>query len=220
MFSGFNESTNEYLMGIRFNNNKEWFHEHKDMYRENVHEPICELADEIFAKMQDMDKNFTEIPKVSRANRDIRFSKNKNPYKECKWFFLRGDGKPDIIYSRPTYFFEMSPDWWRYGLFYAPTPTGMQLYRKRIENKPAEFKKIKKVYEKQNIFELEGDNYKRLFNKDIDKDIIDWYQKKYLGFTSWHDYSEEIFYQSTLSDLVFEGFKAIYPIYKYLDSIE
>ena len=114
----------------------------------------------------------------------------------------------------------MSPDWWRYGLFYAPTPTGMQLYRKRIEDKPAEFKKIKKVYEKQSIFELEGDNYKRLFNKDIDKDIIDWYQKKYLGFTSWHDYSEEVFYQSKLTDLVFEGFKTIYPIYKYLDSIE
>ena len=219
-FTGFNELTNEYLMGIRFNNNKEWFQAHKDMYRQNVHEPICALADDLFAKMRDMDKNFMEIPKISRANRDIRFSKNKNPYKECKWFFFRADGKPDIVYARPTYFFEMSPDWWRYGLFYAPTPTGMKNYRKRIDANPAEFKKIKKIIDKQDVFKLDGEDYKRLFNKDTDKDILSWYQKKYLEITSWHDYSENIFYEDGLTDLVFEGFKLLYPVYKYLDSIE
>lgn len=220
MFGSFNELTNEYLMGIRFNNHKEWFQEHREMYRENVHEPMVALADEIYLRIQKMDKNFMEIPKISRANRDIRFSKNKAPYKECKWFFLRGDGKPDIVYPRPTYFFEISPDWWRYGLFYAPSPSGMQAYRKRIDANPAQLKDIIKIYNKQDIFELEGDNYKRLFNKNIDPDIVDWYQKKYLGFTSWHDYSENIFYSDKLADLVFDGFKILYPIYRFLDSIE
>lgn len=219
MFTGFNELTNEYLVGIRFNNNKEWFGEHRDMYRTNVHEPMVELADEVFLRMQKMDTGFMEIPKVSRANRDIRFSKNKAPYKECKWFFLRGDGKPDMVYSRPTYFFEISPDWWRYGLFYSPGPSGMQAFRKRADANPAELKKIIKIYEKQGVFELEGENYKRIFNKDTDAGLIDWYQKKYIGFMSMHDYSEDAFYSDKLPDIVFDGFKAVYPIYKYLDSI-
>lgn len=216
----FNELTNEYLMGIRFNNNKEWFQEHREMYRQNVHEPMAELADEIFMRMRKMDKDFAEKPKISRANRDIRFSKNKAPYKECKWFFLRGDGKPDIVYPKPTYFFDISPDWWRYGFFYAPTPSGMQAYRKKIDANPAQFKKIISQYEKQDIFKIEGENYKRIFNKETPPEFLSWYQKKYLEFTSWHDYSEDVFYSDKLADLVFDGFKKIYPIYKFFESIK
>jgi uncharacterized protein (DUF2461 family) len=63
------------------------------------------FADEIYMRMCDLDNDFSELPKISRANRDIRFSKNKNPYKESKWFFLRGDGSPHLTYSKPTYFF-------------------------------------------------------------------------------------------------------------------
>ena len=219
MFSGFNEETNEYLIGIRFNNNKEWFGEHREMYRQNVHEPIKALADEVFLKMSEMDSHFMEIPKISRPNRDIRFSKNKSPYKECKWFFLRGDGRPDITYPRPTYFFEMSPDWWRYGFFFAPPPSGMQAYRKRIEADPLGLKKVIDIYNSQDIFEFSGENYKRLFNKDIEEPILDWYQKKYIQFISMHDYSEEVFYRPELSELVFDGFKTLYPIYKYFEDL-
>lgn len=219
MFTGFNELTNEYLMGIRFNNNKEWFNEHKEMYRKNVHEPISELADDLYVKMHEMDENFVETPKISRANRDIRFSKNKAPYKECKWFFLRGDGKPDITYPRPSFFFEMSPDWWRYGLFYSPGPSGMAAYRKKADADPARLKSMTELCKKQKIFNIEGENYKRLFNKDVDKALLDWYQKKYLCLVSLHDYSNTVFYKPELADLVFKGFKAVYPLYLYLDSI-
>ncbi len=219
MFDGFNELTNEFLVGIRFNNNKEWFGEHKEMYRQNVHMPISELAEDIYSRMHKAYPDFEERPKISRVNRDIRFSKNKNPYKECKWFFLRADGKPDIVYSRPTFFFEMSPDWWRYGFFFAPNPAGMQAYRKRIDAHPAEMKKIIDIYNSQNVFEMSGENYKRIFNKELGPCLTDWYQKKYLDFVSMHGYSEKIFYKAALADKIFNDFKTVYPIYEYFDSI-
>lgn len=212
----FNQLTNEYLIGIRFNNYKNWFHEHKAMYDENVHKPMVMLANEIYDKMHSMDENFLEIPKISRANRDIRFSKNKNPYKECKWFFLRGDGKPDITYPKPTYFFEISPDWWRYGLFFCPKPEGMKLFRDKIDANRAGFITMAEYAEGLDKFVFEGEEYKRLFNKENSAEINKWYQKKWLQFVCWKDYSQQEFYSDKLADIVFEDFKTLYPIYKYL----
>ena len=93
-FRGFTEQTNDFLVGIKFNNNKEWFNANKLMYTENVHKPMVALANEVYEKMHEYKKNFYEKPKISRINRDIRFSNNKSPYKISKWFFLRGDGSP------------------------------------------------------------------------------------------------------------------------------
>lgn len=212
----FTDLTNEYLIGIRFNNYKSWFHEHKAMYDENVHKPMVALANAVYEKMHEMDSDFVEIPKISRANRDIRFSKNKNPYKECKWFFLRADGKPDIVYPKPTYFFEISPDWWRYGLFFYTRPEGMKIYRTKIDADLAGFNTVAEYAKTLDKFDFTGEEYKRLFNKNYPSNVNEWYQKKWLEFTCWGDYSQPEFYSENLADIVFEGFKELYPVYKYL----
>ena len=170
-FRGFTEQTNDFLVGIKFNNNKEWFNANKLMYTENVHKPIVALANEVYEKMHEYKKNFNEKPKISRINRDIRFSNNKSPYKISKWFFLRGDGSPHIRYEKPTYFFEMSGDWWRYGLFYAPTPTGMEKYRNKISADLPAFERLVNKYDKNKKFELYGEMYKRILNKELSYNI-------------------------------------------------
>lgn len=216
MLNKFTEQTNEYFVGITFNNCKEWFHAHRDMYRAYVHEPISELADEVYFKMHQMDKSFEELPKISRANRDIRFSKNKNPYKESKWFFLRGDGKPDLCYSKPTYFFEAGAEWWRYGLFFAPKPSHMAVYRKKIEAEEARFKRIVTRLEKSAFFAIDGDSYKREFKNNLAPELNSWYQRKNFELTRYEDYSNSEFYGDNLPDIVFEGFKELYEMYKFL----
>ncbi len=219
MLNKFNEQTNDYLIGIRLNNYREWFHSHRDMYRLNVHEPMVELADEVFQLMHKMDKGFMETPKISRANRDIRFSKNKNPYKECKWFFLRSDGKPDLTYPKPTYFFEISPDWWRYGLFYYPKPTDMALYRKKLEAEAPRFERIVKKLERDKLFAATGDSYKRQFKHQLPDSLNEWYQYKGFDLIHWEEYSNTDFYGDNLASIVFEGFKKLYDMYKFLNEI-
>jgi uncharacterized protein (DUF2461 family) len=178
------------------------------------------LADEVFAKMNDMDSDFREIPKISRANRDIRFSKNKNPYKESKWFFLRGDGSPHIVYSKPTYFFEVTPECWRYGFFYSPGPSGMAEYRKKIEADTAGFKRLIKEVEKDDFFITEDWDYKRIFNPSLDEHIRKWHQKKGVEFIHYADYTDMTVYSDTLPDVVFRSFKRLYPLYKFFNSIK
>lgn len=215
-FKGFNEYTNEYLIGIKFNNNKPWFQAHKDMYADNVHNPTVALANELYLRMVDMDSEFTEKPKVSRANRDIRFSKNKAPYKVCKWFFLKNEfTRGSMPHNAPGYFFEMSSDWWRYGLFYGDNPQEMEKFRAKIAADTAKCERMLKIAD-ESRFELQGEDYKRIFNKDLTPDINRWAQKKWITYVRYEDFDNMDFYSPKLVDIVFEGFKEIYEVYKYL----
>lgn len=218
-FRRFTEQTNDFLVGIKFNNNKEWFNANKLMYTENVHKPMVALANEVYEKMHEYKKNFYEKPKISRINRDIRFSNNKSPYKISKWFFLRGDGSPHIRYEKPTYFFEISGDWWRYGLFYAPTPTGTEKYRKRIAADLPAFERLVNKYDKNKNFELCGEMYKRIFNKDLSDKINNWANRKEIEPVHCEDYSNLDFYSDELVNIIYKGFKELYPLYEYLNTI-
>lgn len=218
-FKGFNEKTNDYLIGIRFNNNKEFFHANKESYKENVHEPMVLLANYCYEFMHKLDSDFKELPKVSRANRDIRFSKNKNPYKECKWFFLRGDGKPDLIYPKPTYFFEISPDWYRYGFFFAPNPKGMEQYRKKADADIAAFETMIDSVNKIKGFKLYGEDYKRKFSKNMNDKLSLWYNKKYIEIMKYGDYTDTDIYSDKIAKKVCQDFKKLYLAYKFFNTI-
>ena len=215
-FNGFNEYTNEYLVGIKFNNNKPWFQAHKDMYTENVHNPTVAFANELWLKINEFDPEFTDKPRVSRANRDIRFSKNKAPYKVCKWFFFKNEFvKGSIPHTAPGFFFEMSAEWWRYGLFFGDNPQVMANLRAKINADISQCRRIIDIGNKSR-FTLEGEDYKRIFNKDLPADVNTFAQKKWITYVKYEDYDNLTFYSPELVDTVFNGFKEIYQVYKYL----
>ena len=47
MFTGFTPETIDFLWGIRMNNNREWFQEHKKQYVDTLYEPMKALAKEL-----------------------------------------------------------------------------------------------------------------------------------------------------------------------------
>ena len=55
MFTGFTPETIDFLWGIRMNNNRDWFLEHKKQYVSTLYEPMKALGKDLFAP-------FTEIP--------------------------------------------------------------------------------------------------------------------------------------------------------------
>ena len=50
MFQGFSQATNDFLWGIRFNNERPWFEAHKQTYLDNVQTPMRQLAQEVYEK--------------------------------------------------------------------------------------------------------------------------------------------------------------------------
>jgi len=215
-FEGFSSETTEILMGIRMNNTKEWYNAHKDAYIAHVRGPMLALAEACAASLRAKDERFTPRPKVSRALRDTRFTANKEPIKECSWFFLRNDASPGIQHDEPTFFFEVSPDWWRMGLGYWPMKAAdMAKYRAKINAAPA--LAVRLVQEACDCgFTLEDELYKKkMHDGSQSPEAQRLLQMKSVTFIQYGEHDAEMCSPAIL-DKVSAGFSALYPMYAFL----
>lgn len=97
-FNGFSEKTIEFFAQLTVNNDKGWFDKHKEDYISAVLEPSQSFISEMIPKIKTISETLNGIPKsgksISRANRDIRFSKDKSPYKAgVDLWFWEGEQK-------------------------------------------------------------------------------------------------------------------------------
>ena len=76
-------STIQFLKALKKNNNREWFQENKAKY-EQAKMDYLQFVEKVLNGIQAFDPSLSHMePKkcVFRINRDVRFSKNKEPYK-------------------------------------------------------------------------------------------------------------------------------------------
>jgi len=76
MFSGFGEHAVEFFDGIAEDNSKAYWTDHQHIYQSDVREPMEALLAELAGEFAEFGK-----VKVFRPYRDVRFSKDKTPYK-------------------------------------------------------------------------------------------------------------------------------------------
>ena len=115
MFQGFYEETVEFLWGIRMNNDRAWYAEHKQECARYLTGPMNELArevhDEFAVRYPQLDLNVH----MSRIYRDARRNYGKGPFKDYLWFTLY-DAKHERWYGIPAFWFEIGADSWSYGV--------------------------------------------------------------------------------------------------------
>lgn len=100
------KSTLTFLKKLAKNNDRDWFKEHKPVY-EAARENVAEFADALLERLRETDVLETENGKKSlyRIYRDVRFSKNKDPYKTNFAGGFTRDGK----LRRGGYYFHICP---------------------------------------------------------------------------------------------------------------
>lgn len=156
MFTGFTPETIDFLWGIRMNNNREWFLEHKKQYVDTLYQPMKELGQELF---QPFLERSGDILKVSRIYRDARLH-HPEPYKESLWICIRRD--VEWWAENPCLFFEIRPEGVSYGFsVWKPKSSAMEAFRRRLAAKPREFPEILKKVQKGVGMELTAVCYKR-----------------------------------------------------------
>lgn len=102
------KKTLAFLSKIKKNNNTEWMKSHKEEYLE-ARKEFEILVQEVIVRLSQWDEKFQYLePKncIFRFNRDIRFSDNKNPYKENFAAFFAAGGKKSYL---PGYYVSISP---------------------------------------------------------------------------------------------------------------
>ena len=87
----------EFFIDLTLNNNKTWFDENRKRYEKLVKLPLRSFVEELIREVSKVDGRFASLSAsdcLFRINRDIRFSKDKTPYKiHCSAALQLGDSK-------------------------------------------------------------------------------------------------------------------------------
>ncbi len=86
-----------FLRGLRRNNDRAWFEAHRDAYTRDILEPLRAVAGELDVRFAKLAPEYEANAKRSlfRIHRDVRFSKDKSPYKThaALWVYHRAPGR-------------------------------------------------------------------------------------------------------------------------------
>ncbi|MBZ0178872.1 MAG: DUF2461 domain-containing protein, partial [Melioribacteraceae bacterium] len=107
----FVRTAESFLKKLKANNDKDWFENHRDEFNNSVLAPAQELVFEIGMELQSIRPGIVAIPKIDksifRLHRDVRFSKDKRPYKtNIGLLFWEGPGKK---MERSSFYFHVEP---------------------------------------------------------------------------------------------------------------
>lgn len=140
MFQGYDQQTVDFLWGIRFNNDRSWFQEHKEQYQTHLLAPTRALGEQLYDGLHAMLPHEPLILKVSRIYRDARLH-HPDPYKESLWLCIRQD--VEWWAENPCLFFEIRPEGVSYGFtLWHPRTAAMEEFRKYISAYPDEFLRL------------------------------------------------------------------------------
>jgi uncharacterized protein (TIGR02453 family) len=109
-FSQFPDETLQFLAGIAFENSKDWFEANRGLYEKGYVEPARSFVETMGPRLKKLSPDVRYEPKVNgsiaRVNRDVRFSKDKSPYKDhLDIWFWHGDKKG---WDRPGFYLRIT----------------------------------------------------------------------------------------------------------------
>lgn len=211
------DKTTSFLSELSQNNNRDWFQSQKEKYVES-HNEMISFAESLMDAMKSHDQivDMTGKKSLFRIYRDVRFAKDKSPYKS-HW---AGSIKRDTLHLRGGYFYRVEVDKAYIACgFWAPNPKDMKLIRSHIAAEDAPLRKILKSKNFVNTFgQLEGDQVKTApkgFNKD--HPAIDLLRHKQLIVSKVYSAAE--MKKKGFTKMMSNDFQQIRPFFDYMSDI-
>ena len=101
----------QFFEELKLNNNRDWFLANKARYEHDAKEPFMALIEKIVEALKPNEPDLALVPikqMLFRINKDIRFSKDKLPYKEHLAASISRYGTKDKIY--PGHYLQISSE--------------------------------------------------------------------------------------------------------------
>ena len=207
------KNTISFLKELKLNNNRDWFSENKDKFK-SIQNDVKIFAQEVKDSLSVSDD--IEKLKIFRIYRDLRFSKDKTPFKKnIGMAFHRA--KPEL---RGGYYLEISADESFIAVgFWNPNKEDLHRIRKEIEIDGQEFKSIINQKKIKDVWgEIQGEEVKTSPKGfDRDHEHIDMIKKKQFIFIKKlkeKDILDENFQMELLSCYI-----SIRPFFDYMSEI-
>ena len=210
----FEKSSLKYLKDLQNNNNREWFTENKDKFKEAQNN-----AKELFAAIRERLEAHDDIDKFKlfRIYRDVRFSKDKTPYQT----HFAGSFSRLGNHLRGGYYLRIRPgESFLAGGFWQPEKDDILRIRKEIEMDASEMRDIlhDENFKKHFQARFEGEELKsapRGFDKNHpDIDLI---RKK--GFIAVRNFTDAEVLNANFIDELDESYQALRPFFDYMSNV-
>ncbi|MBK8465114.1 MAG: DUF2461 domain-containing protein [Chloracidobacterium sp.] len=211
------KETLDFLKKLSKNNNREWFQANKRSF-DAAQDNMTAFAGFLIGEIGKLDNSVASIdPKscVFRIYRDVRFSKDKSPYKTNLGAYISPGGRKSM---QPGYYFHLEPGKsFVAGGKHIPDGSETLKIRNAIAKNTAEFLKIVKKKSFLDTFgELHGDALKSAPKGfDADHKAIEYLKlKEFMAFTEFKS-------DKTLTDALFpknlvKMMKEMYPLITFL----
>lgn len=209
----------DFLKDVIHNNNREWFQDNKIRYDE-TREEMIDFAAAVLKELAKTDKGVIDLdPKkaVQRIYRDIRFSKDKTPYKNHFGIaFASKTSKPDAS----GYYIHITPGGsFAGGGYWQPQPEHIKAIRQEIDYNAEEFKGI---VDDKGFIRLFGDmrkgNSLKTVPKGYDATHPDIGILKLKDFIGMHNFTDAALLKKDSYKEVADTLAKIYPLNVFLDN--
>lgn len=211
------KSTLKFLKDLKANNNRDWFMANKQVY-EAAHADALQLIDKLIAAAGKFDEGIKGLdPKkcIMRIYRDIRFSKDKTPYKTNFGIWLSAKGKNA---DYPGYYLHIQPgNSFIAGGYWMPPPDHLKAIRQEIDYNQEEFQGILKERNFKKYFDgIDSEEKLSTTPKGYAKDhpAIEFLKMK--SFTVSSFLEDKQLTDQELVDHIAKAWKALMPVNRFL----
>lgn len=219
MFSHFEPSILAFLRDLKANNNREWFNAHKQDYEDKVRGPALAFIEAMEPWIRMVSPHYEASAKkiggsLMRVYKDVRFSKNKSPFKTNVGIQFRHEVGKDV--HAPGFYLHIEPDEIFLGVgTWHPQPDALKAIREYIVAKPGPYQDAIEHQPFTEYFELSGDSLKRPpKGYPADHALINEIKRK--DFIALCPLSEAELYQDGLCQLIASRFGRAQPLQKFL----
>ena len=209
-----------FFKALAKNNNREWFNEHKSDYQQSVVQPMCQFIEAMAPRLKRLSPHFIADPRANggsmfRIYRDVRFSKDKSPYKLHAACQFRHELGKDA--HAPGFYVHLSPQEVVFGGgIWMPPNAELSKIRHTIVDNPSEWKRIKSNAKFKKLFGgMGGDGLKRP-PKGFDADHPHIEDLKRKSFFAMRHEKVDIILTEHFIDEVEATFKAAKPLMEYI----
>ena len=203
------------------NNNKDWFDENRKRYEKSIKDPFKAFVTHTIGKLSEINPAYSELEAkdcIFRINRDIRFSKDKQPYKLQVSAVVSPGGKKDKAGN--GVYFELGPERLRvYGGIYEIEKEDLLELRTGISENLDEFKKL---YSESKFVKMYGE-LRGAKNKILPKDLKGHgenepliFNKQFYFFT---EFTPETILFDNLDELIIDCYQVGKPIQDFFNKI-
>jgi uncharacterized protein (TIGR02453 family) len=213
-------ATIKFLKDLKKNNNKPWFEANRKKY-EDAKEDFAQFIERIIEKHARKDKTLKELKAkdcMFRINRDVRFSKDKSPYKTNFGASINRGGKKSVFAG---YYFHCEPgEHFVGGGLWMPMPPELKKLRQEIDYNLEDFKKIVESKKFRSVYgELYAGEDVRLTKvpQGFEKDSPAAAYLKLKSYLAMKKLSDSEMTSKTLEKQALEAFDILQPLVEFIN---